>query len=192
MTAGTTSNTVANMAIQLVGDNQPAVTGLAPTFDNSPAGTALQYLYTETVQAVQRRFEWDASRRFYGLTLSGNSGPYVDGYTYEYLYPSVALEIWNITTAGADPNDPLPTNWTVGNTLVGGVQTKVIWTSIASAYGVYNNQPTESAWDAGFTEAVVRELASKLAMALAGRPETEQSFLQSGEAAIGVAQTRDG
>lgn len=192
MTTGMDSNRIANMAIQLVGDNQPAVQGYAPTFDSSPAGVALSFLYTETVQAVQRRFEWDASRRFYALTLSGNSGPYVDGYTLEYLYPSVALEIWNITTTDADPNDPLPTNWSVGNTLVSGVQTKVIWTSIANAYGVYNNQPTESAWDALFTESVVRELASKLAMALAGRPETEQSFLQSGEAAIGVAQTRDG
>lgn len=192
MTTGMNSNLIANMAIQMVGDNQPAVTGFAPTFDNSPAGVALQFLYNETVQAVQRRFEWDASRRVLALTLSGNTGPYVDGYLYEYLYPSVAIEIWNLTTAAADPNDPLPANWTVGNTLVSGVQTKVIWTSVASAQGVYNNNVTEAAWDAGFTEAVVRELGSKLAMALAGRPETEQSFLQSGEAAIGVAQTRDG
>lgn len=191
MTTGMDSNKVANMAIQLVGDNQPAVTGFAPTFDSSPAGVALSFLYTETVQAVQRRFEWDASRRIVALVASGNSGPFL-GYPYEFLYPSNGIEIWNLTTASADTNDPLPTNWTVGNTLVSGVQTKVIWTDVASALAVYNNQPTESTWDAGFTESVIRELASKLAMALAGRPETEQSFLQSGEAAIGVAQGRDG
>jgi len=173
-----------------MGDNMPAVTGLAPTFDNSPAGKALQYLYTETVQAVQRRFEWDASRRVYALTLSGNTAPL--GYDFEYIYPTVGIEIWNLTSATADPNDPLPTNWSVGNALVAGVQTKVIWSDVASALAVYNNQPTEAVWDSAFTEAVVRELASKLAMALAGRPETEQLFLQSGEAAINIATSRDG
>lgn len=189
----TTSNTIANMALQLVGDNMPAVTGFAPTFDSSPAGIALSYLYNETVQAVQRRFEWDASRRAFQLVASGNSAPFPFGYIYEYIYPPVSIEIWQVQSlVPNDVNDPLPTNWTVGNTLVGGAQTKVLWTDVANAYAALNNQPTESVWDAGFTEAVVRELASKLAMALAGRPETEQNLLQSGEMATSVAQTREG
>lgn len=192
MTTGATSNSVANQAIQLIGDNMPKVQGYAPTFDDSPAGKALQLIYTPTVQAVQRRFEWDASRRMVALVASGNSAPFPAGYPLEFIYPSNGIEIWNLTTASPDVNDPLPTNWTVGNTLVNGVQTKVIWTDLAGAYAIYNNQPTESTWDSLFTEAVVRELASKLAMALAGRPETEQSFLQSGEAAINVGQSRDG
>lgn len=188
-----TSNDIANQALQLVGDNMPKVTGQAPTFDNSTAGKALQFLYTPTVQAVQRRFEWDASRRLIALVASGNSGPFIDGYQFEYIYPSNGIEIWNLTQiSGLDANNPLPTNWSVGNALVSGVQTKVIWTSVSSAYAVYNNQPTENVWDATFVEAVVRELASKLAMAIAGRPETEQTFLQSGEAAVQIAQTRDG
>ena len=58
-----TSNDIANQAIQLIGDNQPKVTGQAPTFDNSTAGLALQQIYVPTVQAAQKQFGWDASRR---------------------------------------------------------------------------------------------------------------------------------
>ena len=54
-----TSNSVANEAIALIGDNQPPVVGFYPTFDNSPAGVALQKLYGPTVAAVARQWGWD-------------------------------------------------------------------------------------------------------------------------------------
>jgi hypothetical protein len=187
------SNAVANQALQLIGDNQPRVTGQSPTFDNSTAGKALQSIYAPTVAAVQRQHGWDASRRIAALVASGNAGPYFAGYTGEYLYPSNGIEIWDIQPqVPADLNDPLPTQFTVGNTLVAGVQTKVIWTSVAAPYATYNNNPAESTWDALFLEAVVRALASKLALALAGKPETSSTMAQTGQIAGKMNEERNG
>ena len=188
-----TSNSVANEAIQLIGDNQPAVSGSAPNFDTSPAGLALAQIYVPTVQALQREYGWDASRRVVALTLSGNAGPYVGGLTFEYLYPSNGIEIWEVQPqVPVDKNDPLPYQKVVGNTLVTGVQTKVIWTDLASAYATYNNNPNESTWDAGFVEAVVRALADKLAIAIASKPETSALMAQTSQRAVEINKTRAG
>lgn len=176
-----TSNSVANQAISLMGNNTPAVTGFAPTFDSSPAGVALATLYNPTVQAVAREYGWDFARRTLPATLTANS-PVVQlpGLTFEYLYPPFMIELWQlINPAQTDPNDPLPQTWSVGNTLIAGVQSKVFWTNFANAKIVMNNAPTESTWDSMFVESVARALASKLAMTLSGRPDTEQSFLRS-------------
>lgn len=187
-----TSNSIANAAIQRIGDNQPSVTGQNPNWDSSPAGVALQKLYTFAVQTVQRRFSWDASRRTVALAATGNVAPFPFGYTGEYVYPSNGIEVWQIQLrTPADLNDPLPMNWSVGNTLVSGVQTKVIWTSLAAPYVTYNNNPTESVWDPMFREAVVTFLAAQLAEALAGKPETSGVLLQTSERAVQVGAMRD-
>jgi hypothetical protein len=177
----TTSTDIVNEAIQLIGDNQPLVTGVAPTFDSSPAGVAASKLYTPTVQAVGRQFGWDFARNTVALTLSGNPAP--NGWLYEYLYPGNAIELWQIQppiTGGTDVNNPLPVNWNVCNALVSAVQTKVIQCSVAGALGIYNNAPSEGLWDPLFHQAVVRTLAGALAMALEGRPDTAAAMLESG------------
>jgi len=185
-----TSTDIANQAILYMGGNQPPVTGLAPTFDNSTAGKALQVLYAPCVATVQRQFGWDASRRLVTLALSGNPGNVL--WPYEYLYPANGIQIWQLVPSViTDPNNPLPTTYSVGNTLVGGVQTKVIWSSLQNAMANYNNNPTEAVWDAAFREAVVRLLASELAMAIAGKPDASQGYLQSGGAFEKIAEERD-
>lgn len=188
------SNTVANQALDLVGNNSPKVSGFAPTWDSSPAGKVLQDIYAQTVGATQRQFGWDASRRMITLVLSGNTGPYLAGqFDNEYLYPGNGVEIWEVQPAAPiDKNDPLPYNYTVGNTLVNGVQTKVIWTDVDDAVAIYNNNPAEAVWDFGFTEAVVRALASKLALALAGRPETASLMGQTAQQAAAINASRNG
>jgi hypothetical protein len=176
-----TSQDVANQAIELLGDDQPFVTGQAPNFDNSAAGKALSKLYAPCVATVQRQFGWDASRNAVALTLSGNTPP-MPGWLYEYVYPTNGIEVWQLTPTAAaitDPNNPLPVNWDVGNNQVGGIQTKVIWSNQASAQAIYNNNPTEAVWDALFREEVARLLASELAMALAGKPDTSQNLLET-------------
>lgn len=197
MAATDTSNTVCNQALSLMGNNAPQVTGEAPTFDDSPAGVAAQNLYTPCVAAVMRSFEYDFARTQQALTVSGNTAPFAMGFSREYLYPPLAVEIWQVNDpSNTDLNNPLPTNWVVGNTIVGtgpsAAQKKVIWTDIAAATGTFNNNPLPSVWDSMFKEAVVRRLASEFAMALAGRPETEANLLQSGAQAGALAQTRDG
>jgi hypothetical protein len=73
---------------------------------------------------------------------------------------------------------------------VSSVQTKVIWTKQSGLLAVFNNAPAESTWDPGFREAVVRLLASELAMAVRGAPEAMQQLLQSGAAFEVIAEGR--
>ena len=184
-----TSNSVANQAIAYIGGNIPLVQGQSPTFDGSAAGIALQTLYPSCVRTVLKQHGWDFSRNSFALALTGNTAPL--GFAYEYAYPPVAVEIMQIMPpTQADVNNPLPQNWVVGNALVGGAQSKVIWSGLKSAVAVLDNAPTESTWDAGFQEAVVRLLASELAMSLFGRPDTTQQMLDSGGAFENIAETR--
>lgn len=184
-----TSNSIANQAIQYIGDNQPAVTGEAPTFDNSTAGKALQKFYAPVVATVQRQWGWDASRNTVTLTLSGNPAPY--GWLYEYLYPTNGIQVWQVLDpANTDANNPLPVNWNEANTQVANVQKKVIQTNVQNAKAVFNNNPGPDIWDPLFREAVVRLLASVCGMAIAGKPDTAQALLESGGAFENLAESR--
>ena len=186
----TTATDIVNQALQLVGDNMPLVQGNAPTFDNSTAGQAAQRLYAPAVATVGRLFEWDMARRTVALTESGVA-PFP--WTYQYLYPTNGLEVWQVMPASlADPNNPLPTTWVVANAIVSAAERKVILTDVPNAVITYNNNPGPDVWDAGFREAVVRLLASEFAMAVAGRPETSKNLLESFNAFVSAFKTRDG
>ena len=181
MSVVTSSTQVANQAIQLVGNNLPLITGVAPGFDSSPNGIAMAQIYGPTVATVMRQFAWDFGRNTEALVLTGNTAPFP--WAYEYTYPADALEILQVMPASlSDVNNPLPINWSIGNDEVSSVQTKVIFCNLASAQVVYNNGPEESLWDSLFVESVVRLLASKMAMAIAGRADTATALLQSGSA----------
>jgi hypothetical protein len=189
--SGATSNDIANQAIQMLGDNTPEVTGFAPNFDQSAAGIALQKLYYPCVQTVVKQFGWEFARSNAELSLSGNAAPF--GWSYEYIYPSSAVEVLQVLPPSiADVNNPLPIDWAVGNSQVSSAQTKVIWSNQVSASAVINNAPIESTWDALFREAVVRLLASELAIAIAGKPDTAEQLLQSGSAFETLGEGRGG
>lgn len=185
-----TSTDIVNRALQLTGNNQPPVTGVAPTFDSSPAGVAVSYLYNSVVQTVGRQFGWDFSRNTVTLVTSGNSPPFP--FAYEYLYPTLGVQVRQVMPGSlADANNPRPVNWVVANNTVGGIPTKVIQTNLASAMAVFSNQPSESTWDPIFTEAVVRLLGSELATALSGRPDTSRDMLEQGSQFAALGETRD-
>jgi hypothetical protein len=190
----TTSTDIINEAVMMMGGNQPLVTGVYPTFDNSTTGKAAQQLYALTVRAVGRQFGWDFARNQVTLVLSGNLAPL--GFTFEYVYPVLAgltaVEVYQLapTFPLTDPNNPIPVNWTIGNAVVGGVQSKVIWSNQAGAVAVINNNPSENLWDALFQQAVVRLLASAMAMAVAGKPDVAQGMLESGSAFETLGETR--
>jgi hypothetical protein len=189
VSAGDTSNSVANAALLYIGYDGGAVTGFAPNFDSSTPGKALAGLYEPCVETVARQFGWDFGRAVVALTLTGNVAPVP--WAYEYLYPSNGVELWQLQPPTVvDPNNPLPVNWSVGNNEVSSVQTKVVWTNLVNAVATYHNNPTEATWDPGFREAVVRLLASELAGALAGKPDMLQTMLESGSAMEQQAEAR--
>ena len=188
-----TSNDIANQALQMIGGNAPSVSGQAPTWDNSPAGLALQKLYGPCIATVLRQFGYDFARAVVALSLSGNAAPL--GYSYEYNYPTVrgyrAPQVLQVLPQSPDPNNPLPVEWTVGNTLVNNAQVVVIWTNIQNAGAAYCNSPAESTWDPLFREATVRLLASELANALPGRPDTAQALQEGAVAFQQISEGRD-
>ncbi len=186
-----TSTDIANQAIQLIGDNQPEVTGFAPSFDDSTAGIALSKLYGPCVATVARQFSWDMARKTVQLLLSGNAAPFP--WSFEYVYPSNGVDVWQVLPRTiADLNNPLPLNWVIANAVISGQQQRVIWTDLADAFVTYNNNPNENTWDSLFREAVVRLLSSELAMALAGKPDIQQSNLESGAAFESLGERRQG
>jgi hypothetical protein len=185
-----TPTDIVNRAIQIIGNNQPPVTGNLPTFDGSAAGISAGILYTPCVQTVAREWGYDFSRNMATLTASGNTAPFP--WAHEYLYPTNGIQVRQLMPATlTDANDPLPVNWTVGNATVSAVLTKVIWSDLASAHVVFTNQPSENLWDAGFAEAVVRLLASELAMALAGKPDTARDTMEQAQMFGQMAHSRD-
>ena len=185
-----TSTDIANQAIYLMGNNQAEpVTGTAPNFDDSAAGVALRYLYSACVQTVGRQWEWDMARNTVALSLSGNIAP--SPWFYEYTYPANGVQVWQLCPATTtDYNDPRATNWVVANAVVSGTQRRVIHTDLANAIATYNNNPSEDSWDAGFREAVVRLLASELAIALGGQPETSKMYFETGTGIMNAAKAR--
>lgn len=184
------SAAVVNQAIQLIGQDTPLVTGAAPNFDTSTTGIAAAQVYGPTVATVARQHGWDMARNTYALQPTGNTPPFP--WTYEYAYPPNGIQVWQVMPETlADLNNPLPVNWDVGNDVVAGQQIKVIFCNLAAAQVVYNNNPNEATWDPLFREAVVRLLASNLAMALAGRADTMQTLLQSGAAMETLGEARD-
>lgn len=141
------------------------------------------------MQTVGRQWGWDFARNLVTLVLSGNVAPFP--WSKEYLYPTNGIEVWQVLPATlADPNDPRPINFVIGNAEVAAVQKKVIWCDLASAHAVFNNNPTPDVWDPLFREAVIRHLGSELAMALAGRPDTSSGLLQTGHAFGTMGQGR--
>jgi hypothetical protein len=189
-TATNISADVVNEALQLIGDDGQPVTGIAPSFDSSAAGKAAAKVYTSTVTAVARQFSWDFARQNVLLQLSGNSPPYL--WAYEYVYPASCIQLWQVSPAAlSDPNNPQPVGWAIGNSLINGVQTKVIWTNQQNARAVFNSNPPELTWDPLFRQTVVRMLAAKLATALSGKPDTSQSMFDTAGAFQSIGEARD-
>lgn len=182
--------TICNRALYLQGNKAPEITGTYPNFDSSPPGKAAKWLYPEAVMTVGGLFEWDFARFTAALDLTVNVAP--SPWTYEYLYPVDALQIWQVRpTTIEDPNYPLPVNWVRANAVVGGEQVSVIQTNIQFALAVYNNNPLPSTWSPNFTDAVVRWLSSGFAMALSGRPETQQNILTTATTMLQQAMGRE-
>jgi hypothetical protein len=66
----------------------------------------------------------------------------------------------------------------------------VIWSNQQNAVAIYHNNPSESTWDPLFQQAVVRLLASAMAMALKGKPDIAAAMLDSGSAFESLGESR--
>lgn len=186
---------IVNRAVQLIGgyDNNAPITGDPPTFDDSVIGLAAGAVYDAVVQTVGRQHGWDFSRAVVALEETDNTAPLP--WAFEYLYPTNGVEVRQLIPAAdsdEDPNNPRPINWTVGNASVDDVVKKVIWSNEADAQAYFSNQPAPTLWDALFAEAVVRLLASEIALAVPGKPETARDTLTQSAQFEQLGEGRDG
>jgi hypothetical protein len=172
-----TAADIVNRALQEIAA-QATVTGTNPTFDGSAAGNAAGILYDGVVQTILRSQDWEFARReAVTLATDGNVAP--PPWAAEYVYPADCMRLLQVMPATLVPNDPQPVVWSVAEVTVSGQPAKAILTNQANARATYmSSAPTENQWDSIFTEAVVRMLASELAMALGGRPDFSEKMLQ--------------
>lgn len=139
-------------------------------------GVAAAQLYQPAVEFLLRQQAPEFARAT--ITLSVGAGTAPIGWAQQYLYPVDCMEVRQIVPVTYDVFDPQPIRWDVGTATIAAVQTRVIWTNVATARMVYTtNAVTESEWDAMFQEQVVRYLGSMLIMPIGGRLDMSREFL---------------
>jgi|SRR6185312_11223835 len=186
----TTSTDIVNQALEFI-DSQARITSLT---DGSVEADAAQVIYAPTVNLVLRQADPEFAKRTSILTAVSDAVP--SPWPFGYVYPSDCVRFRQLMPSAAqiaaDPNDPLPVNWTVAADNVT-IANKVIYGTVGNAQGVYtSNAVTESQWDAAFTRSVVLLLASPLSMAIAGRPDFAKALLEQAAAAEQLSESRLG
>jgi hypothetical protein len=158
--------------VQLASFSDPARPGLA--------ASAL-LLYTPTVQLVLRQNNPDFARLTPTLLLASTVTPPVP-WMFVYEYPADCLFLRQLVPPPRSYNiyDPFPVRGNVGVVIdPSSNPVKVIATDLANAFAVYTTSlVTEDNWDSVFLQAVIRQLANPLAMAVAGRPDYARELLE--------------
>lgn len=132
----------------------------------SAAATAANVLYTASVEYMLREQDWEFSRLVTELTHAGVAPTY---WTYAYTYPVDCVRVRQVQPISWNPLDPQPMTWGTG--VIAG-PTKAIFANVSPILLTYSSDSGgEALWDIGFQTALVRFLASRFAMALAGRPD---------------------
>lgn len=171
-------------------------------YDGSePASRALD-IYGQTRDAVLRAGNWHFAGRTVALALlkSAPSGGYFPSsswdpaiypmspqWLYEYTYPSDCLKIRAVIPAPTFPIDfsPQPNVFAEENDNNYTPARKVILTNVANAVCNYTGRVTNpSTWEANFTEALIDELARRLAPVL---KDMDAAKFEAGAAAAAVA-----
>jgi hypothetical protein len=136
--------------------------------EGSEASLAALDIYGQTRDFILTVEDYDFARA--SVTATAVAGAVPAPWLFMYAYPDNAVRIRDIMTPTylANLNNPLPTNFSRGTTVVDGVTVQVILTNDAADTLVFTEQVTNpSLWQEGFTESVIDALASRLAPALA-------------------------
>jgi hypothetical protein len=165
----------------------PVTSITPPAGDSIAAANAASILYQPIYLAILRQNDWDFARKTAPLAIAAGSA--AQPWAYQYAYPADCIQLRQVAPAAAaiiDPNDPHPVRWAVAGEIV-----KVILSNQSGAVGIYTvdvQDPT--LWDWGFAEAMVRALASSLALTLAGRPDFAREKLTEAAQFESIAEGR--
>lgn len=182
---------IVNQSLEYAG-NQVSVGYSSGSFTgDTTAAAAATVLYAPTWQMVARQLDPDFARRTNPLVLQsgGNLPP---GWMLEYAYPSDCLRLRTLAPPSYDPFDPQLILGNVAIDVITGSSVKVIYTNQVGAHAVYTSlNVNENEWDSLFREAVCRQLANPLSMALQGRPDYARELLQQALQYEQLAELRD-
>lgn len=202
-----TVEAIVNQAMMAAGHTRR----VADMYDGSEEAKVAIELYGQARDELLDLRDWSFSSQQTMLTLlkgpppAGGYSPAqpisnlypLQGFLYEYAYPSDCLDVRNISgQPGPMPDlDPVPKEWRVVNDLlpniVDGVATgppaKVILSNETSAILTYRARVMNpSLYDTGFTASLVASLAKKFAVAF---NENINLVQQKDASAIGTAET---
>lgn len=171
---------------------QPISSLSPPAGDSLAAANACSILYNPIYLAVLRQYEWDFARLTASLVAWGPEFVAPAMWPYAYFYPSDCIQLRQVLpTTLADPYDPQPVRHAVAETGSATGSTKLILTTVSPAYAVYTADIADpTMWDWAFAEAMVRALASALALTLAGRPDFSREKLTEAAQFESIAESR--
>lgn len=188
----TPADVVNRALVEIAG--QATVTGVPPTFDGSAAGLAAGTVYQDCVEMLLRQADYEFARTWLPATAV-TLGYSIPGWSASYQYPPDCLRLRQVLPPSWDANNPQAVRWLVGTFSVRTTPVtfqKLILTNQAAAELYYTtNFVTEADWDSVFTEAMVRLLASELAMGIGGRPDFSKELLNQAGGLVGANQERD-
>lgn len=149
-----------NLALARIGSKH----SIGDIFDGSMESNIALNVYSQTRDAVLMTNDWDFAQKIVLAAATGGTPP--SNWTNEYTYPADCLRIRSIYNSVylADKNNPLPTRWKLGDSVV---NNKVVWCNVASATFIYTAQVTNPLyWGSLFVDMFSVELGKTLALAL--------------------------
>jgi hypothetical protein len=208
----TTIADVCNRAVAQLAEipsTTPVIGITPPVGDSIAAANAASILYEPTYLALLRHNDWEFTRKTAPLTLLLTAlAPAPPHYLmpfppwrYEYAYPADCIRLRQLRDTppqymGGEQLEPLPTRFQLMDEDRAGVvtaPTKVILADLENPLAIYTaNIADPSLWDCGFAEAMVRALASVLALTLAGRPDFAREKLGEAASFTSIAASRLG
>lgn len=167
---------------------QPITSLSPPAGDSLAAANACSILYQPIYLAILRQYEWDFARLTISLTPVAVDAP-SDPWPYAYYYPADCIQLRQVLPASlSDANDPYPVRHAISS---GEGLGKLILTTISPANAVYTSDIADpTLWDWAFAEAMVRALASALALTLAGRPDFSREKMSEAAQFESIAESR--
>lgn len=178
---------ICNVALVRVGYKRR----IGSLYEGSFASKICLDVYGQTRDALLRLTDWDFSEQIAAGVISGTA-PFP--WSFQYAYPANCLRVRGIFGLNyvADPNDPLPVNWQTGNATIASVPVQVIWADFASATIVFTAQVTNPlTWEPLFVEALIDNLAQRVALGLSG-PDAVKLEMQEAKEADAAGDARDG
>ena len=174
---------ICNMALSHVGAS--AIEGLT---DDSPEAKECNTWYDEVREQVLAADDWDFARR--KLQLAEHSAGAGPKFAKRYQYPSDCIRFLRIEHAV----DEIPTRFELDTYVDGvGADSRSIVTDMASAYGVYTRDVTNTAiFEPRFVEAFAYALAIKMVFSLSEDISILESLQAGYLLSLQIQQTEDG